>query len=111
MKNCSSFLLIMRVLILSGLFFNQALGVDLKVEPRADTLHLEFSGQPTYQYQINKKVINGQYFVELAVPAFKEAKVHELEKLQNAFVKNIKINQQAFFRDKSAALLLNPRSL
>lgn len=85
--------LFVRVFLLVALLCaNQAFGVEIKVEPKADTLHLEFSGQSSYQYSINKKVVGGKHFVELTVPAFKPANVQELEKLQHSFVKEVKVN-------------------
>lgn len=90
----------MQLFVMAGcLFFGlasaQANGkVNGVINYQGDTVHLEFSGQQSWDYDVKRLDVKGQPIVEMTVPALDDGTIKSLSTFKSEFVKSVSVNPQ-----------------
>ncbi|MGZ3785673.1 MAG: tetratricopeptide repeat protein [Bdellovibrio sp.] len=61
---------------------------------QGDTVHLEFTGQQNWDYDLKRPEIKNQAVVEMTVPPIDDASIKLLTSFKSEFVKSVSINRQ-----------------
>lgn len=62
-----------------------------QISNQTDTVHIEFTGQESWDYDVKKITVNNKPFIQLILPALDEPTVQRLSGYKNAFVKSLKV--------------------
>lgn len=86
-----------QIIVAGSLFFSlvaQAAGVSGSIQFQGDTVHMELSGQQSWDYDVKRLDIKGKPVVQMSVPAMDEATVQKLNSFKSEFVKSVSVDQK-----------------
>lgn len=89
----------MKILILAGCLllsfaYANATGISGVLSLQGDTVHLEFTGQQNWDYDLKRLDRNGQTFIELLVPAMEDETVKSLINFKNEMVPSVTVDSK-----------------
>ncbi|UOF00855.1 tetratricopeptide repeat protein [Bdellovibrio reynosensis] len=68
--------------------------VNGSINFQGDTVHLEFTGQQNWDYDVKRLEVKGQTVVEMAVPALDDSTIQALSAFKSEFVTGIVVDRQ-----------------
>ncbi len=92
--------MIRRILITTSLFIAglassaSAAPVKGQISNQNETVHVEFSGQEAWEYNLKKVRLNGKPYMHLTLPSLDEATTQKMNSFKSPFVKSVKFEKQ-----------------
>lgn len=67
--------------------------VDAQIYQQGDTVHLQFSGQKNWIYEIKKSALKKGAMIEVLIPALNPASINQISGFQSSLIKSVKVDQ------------------